>query len=533
MITKSSYNDGKIHLDYKSDFDKFATDFSEGNENLKKLLLTSWNLGIMTNACCVGHEDTFNGKMLYLNTDTGLPEEVSVTADEARLTYISFILDSINYEVLGSLCTHLFSKFDDKIECSIVFSSPSQANLSIYCSSSIKNDFFNFISDFLKSKTTMYCNQIVKLCASLEDILPRYLDNSSYSFILNGLSVHKSISKTDIECKNGDIETRFSYDFLGKENDIFLDVVKKDGRLLKYVPTNLSNYSSITFEAINRNVGAFEYVVPDKVDNYLDFVSFAVQKDSFSIFYIPDDIDNYSNIIFEAVKLNNDSFRFVDFNKVDNYFDIALFAVRKNGLLLSYVSSNIDNYSTIAFEAVRQNYEAFRYVDSKVNNYFEITLCAVSQNGLLLESIPSSIDGYSNIAFEAIKQNPQAFKFINVFSVYDYYEIALFALEKDCSLVRYIPTKYFKYNKLVLSVAVKKPEILKYLDYNSSIIKDVVYPVLYKNKQAYMYVPEHISINKNYKINFITYSCIKKIQNGVLKLQNKSIDDDNMSYKKI
>jgi hypothetical protein len=487
----------------------------------------------MTNACCVGHEDTFNGKMLYLNTDTGLPEEVSVTADEARLTYISFILDSINYEVLGSLCTHLFSKFDDKIECSIVFSSPSQANLSIYCSSSIKNDFFNFISDFLKSKTTMYCNQIVKLCASLEDILPRYLDNSSYSFILNGLNVHKSISKTDIECKNGDIETRFSYDFLGKENDIFLDVVKKDGRLLKYVPTNLSNYSSITFEAINRNVGAFEYVVPDKVDNYLDFVSFAVQKDSFSIFYIPDDIDNYSNIIFEAVKLNNDSFRFVDFNKVDNYFDIALFAVRKNGLLLSFISPDIDNYSTIAFEAVRSNYEAFKYVDSKVDNFFEIALCAVSQNGLLLKSISSSIDGYSNIAFEAIKQNPQAFRFINVFSVYDYYEIASFALEKDCSLIKYVPINYLKYNKLILDVSRKNPEILKYLDYNNSIIKDVIYPTLYENSNVDVYVPNQIIKSKKFRINFIAYSCIKKIKDFNLKLQRENVCDVKKSNKKM
>lgn len=538
MDIKNSYNDGKVHLDFfnKSIFEKeqIATEFAEGNDSLKNTLLTSWNLGFMTSACCAGHEDTFDGKMLCINVETGLPEKVDVTADQAKLTYISFILDKNSYQYLGSLCTALFSKFKDNISCSVAFSSISQANFSFHCAPSLKNEFFNFISDFLKTKTTLYCNDAAKLCVYLEEILPKYLNDNSYTFFSNNLKVHKSIYSANFEWNNGSVDTSFSYNFFNEENYIFLDVVRKDGLLLKYVPTNLTNYSTIAFEAVKQNTNAFGYVVPDKVDNYFDLVSFAVKRDSISILFVPGEIKDYSDIIYSAVKQNLDCFRFVDANMVNNYFEISLFAVKNNGLLLKYVPSDFDNYSTIAFVAVKQNYNAFMFVDSKVDNYFEIALCAVNQNGLLLESIPSGFEGYSNIAFEAIKQNPQAFKFISIFSVYDYYEIALFALEKDCSLIKFVPTDYSNYNKLVLKVAVKNPEILRFIDYNNSVIKDIIYPVLYENGHADMYIPNQIIKSKNFKINFMTYSCRKKIQDFNLKLQcEKVFNDVKKSNKKM
>ena len=41
--------------------EKMATLFSEGNEDLKKLLLTLWNNGVQTYACCAGHDETERG----------------------------------------------------------------------------------------------------------------------------------------------------------------------------------------------------------------------------------------------------------------------------------------------------------------------------------------------------------------------------------------------------------------------------------------------------------------------------------------
>ena len=51
--------------------EEMATLFSEGNEDLKKLLLTMWNNGIQTYACCAGHDksEKHNVGGLYENVD--------------------------------------------------------------------------------------------------------------------------------------------------------------------------------------------------------------------------------------------------------------------------------------------------------------------------------------------------------------------------------------------------------------------------------------------------------------------------------
>ncbi len=40
--------------------EKMATDFAEGNEDLKALLLLLWQIGIESNACCAGHDGEFH-----------------------------------------------------------------------------------------------------------------------------------------------------------------------------------------------------------------------------------------------------------------------------------------------------------------------------------------------------------------------------------------------------------------------------------------------------------------------------------------
>ena len=61
MLENNKYNDGHIHDNFysndKVDLEKRAIDFSEGNSSLKDVLLSLWNNGIETYACCAGHPE--------------------------------------------------------------------------------------------------------------------------------------------------------------------------------------------------------------------------------------------------------------------------------------------------------------------------------------------------------------------------------------------------------------------------------------------------------------------------------------------
>ena len=55
---KENLNNGHVLEVTKDMFEKAAIDFSEGNENLRKLLMYCFENNIKTSGCCSGH----NGK---------------------------------------------------------------------------------------------------------------------------------------------------------------------------------------------------------------------------------------------------------------------------------------------------------------------------------------------------------------------------------------------------------------------------------------------------------------------------------------
>ena len=65
----SKHYSSKIEYDFydkgNDELETKATDFSEGNDNLKTALLSLWNNNIKTQGCCTGHDDTES--IPYLN----------------------------------------------------------------------------------------------------------------------------------------------------------------------------------------------------------------------------------------------------------------------------------------------------------------------------------------------------------------------------------------------------------------------------------------------------------------------------------
>lgn len=93
----------------KLEIEEFAKEFSEGNAILEKLLLSMWDNGIKTIACCAGHEDR--------ESDPYIAFEVNGCSNPLIHTILSFLFKN-NY-IHGDV-TFLFQEKSNKIRCLVV-----------------------------------------------------------------------------------------------------------------------------------------------------------------------------------------------------------------------------------------------------------------------------------------------------------------------------------------------------------------------------------------------------------------------------
>ena len=125
-----SYNDGKVHTDFydkQVDIKQIADDFSEGDHNLKSVLLLLWENGIMTDACCRGHDD-------------------------GRPPYISFIINEKSKKLIQATSKYLYLQ-DGKIELDFSFYGKDYDTFIVYMGDEkSKEDFLNFVNRLLSKK---------------------------------------------------------------------------------------------------------------------------------------------------------------------------------------------------------------------------------------------------------------------------------------------------------------------------------------------------------------------------------------------
>ena len=250
--------------------------------------------------------------------------------------------------------------------------------------------------------------------------------------------------------------------FRFKTSSIALEIVRENGKTLKYVPTGISNYEKIAMEAVRENGEALCYV-PIDFPNYEEIALDAVRSDARVLASIPTTTSNYEELVLEVTKnypkpmlIISHSFRF-------KKPEIALEAVRENGEALYYVPIDFPNYEEIvlesikhyrnalkyvsksfkfkkpeiAMEVVRENGEALYYVPADMPSYEHIAMEAIKQNVSAIRFIPSTIPNYELIAREAIKQNPNAIKYVSS-NTPNYEQIALEAVRQNLTTVRFI-----------------------------------------------------------------------------------------------
>ena len=125
-----SYNDGQVHTEFYNksvDIEKIANDFSEGDYKLQSILLALWENGIMTIACCKGHDD-------------------------GRPAYISFVINEKSKKLIQSTSEYLYLQ-DGKIELDFGFNGKDYDTFTVYMGDEkVKEEYLNFINSLLSQR---------------------------------------------------------------------------------------------------------------------------------------------------------------------------------------------------------------------------------------------------------------------------------------------------------------------------------------------------------------------------------------------
>ena len=132
-----SYNDGHVHMEFydKSvDMENLAEDYSEGDDKLKKVLLSLWDNGIITTACCKGHDD-------------------------GRIAYLSFAINDRIKKIIQATSEYLYLQ-DGKIELDFESNGKDYNSFTVYMvNSKDKEDHYNFLNSLLSQKLEEYDEQ--------------------------------------------------------------------------------------------------------------------------------------------------------------------------------------------------------------------------------------------------------------------------------------------------------------------------------------------------------------------------------------
>jgi len=166
-----------------------------------------------------------------------------------------------------------------------------------------------------------------------------------------------------------------------KDSNIALEMVTVNGRLLKYIDSEISNYEEIALAAVRQDGYALEYVESDKISDskYEEIALAAVRQDGYALKYVePDKISDskYEEITLAAVKQNGYALGFVKPDKISDskYEEIALVAVRQDGYVLKYVEPDkLSNYTKIEEVAKQGKREAMESKSVNAESFEEET----------------------------------------------------------------------------------------------------------------------------------------------------------------
>lgn len=287
----------------KLNFELLAEQFSEGNDNLKMALLTSWKNDVQTVGCCIGHKERCdeNGmvKKLCVDFDTKEIVERKLSFEDSLSSYISFKIKIENSSVLSKLYTALDEKYLNKISLQLSVNPHGFLMLDVHAAESIKDDFFKFMTNFYTMNNNYQGSDLFNFFISLEENARE--NNDCYNEII--VQEKMMTSPLTYFYKKGDDTLLFFGEEINEEN--IIGTILNNISYLKYISDSNSNIPECFVEYIIESI---------------------IKRDINAIKYINKNVDNliYSRICMEAIKQDSKVLAMVDKSKLNDDFRNSL-----------------------------------------------------------------------------------------------------------------------------------------------------------------------------------------------------------------
>lgn len=232
------------------------------------------------------------------------------------------------------------------------------------------------------------------------------------------------------------------------KNDIVQIAVIQNGLALKYANNSIRNDIYIVSLAINQNINAFKYALPEAIlelikddvslYNYIspelkenhEFIKRLLNVNHSILSYLPPNILKINSIVHPIITKNGLALKFTDIRQYQK--QTVLLAVKQNGLSLQYAKNDLNNNIEIVSEALKQNGLALQFASDELKNNIDIVFMAINENAYALEFASPKV------AMEIIKQNGMTLQFVSDKLKNDI-EFVFAAVEENIDALQFAP----------------------------------------------------------------------------------------------
>lgn len=198
------------------------------------------------------------------------------------------------------------------------------------------------------------------------------------------------------------------------------------------------------------------FICPELRDNE-EFMLKVIQLGHSNIYYASSRLKSLDSFLFQAIEINKNIvyWNFVERKRDDEEFMFRL--IMKNVCTLSQTSSRIrmlKDFRIKLIENIRCNEELNHILVQSIFDFpkdFDIMLLVVKKDGILLKYMESEIKNDKKIALEAVKQNKEAYKYIGYSLLHDF--DILGALNNFIPKLKYTNSSLLRFSDVILVIS--------------------------------------------------------------------------------
>lgn len=248
-----------------------------------------------------------------------------------------------------------------------------------------------------------------------------------------------------------------------------LEMIKKDGNTLQYVPKEFQDDNDVVLEAISNSKTAFSYA-SDRLKDDESFVKRVIQINSSNFNFATERLRKKRDLALIAVK--NKDFNIMSLHSVhkcdEGVVNEAIKSSENERVIevLNYANKIFKNNRDLILLSIKKsNGEAFKLASSRLQNDKEVVMCAINStkdSGSLLEYASVEIKKDRDFLMTALMKNANLYLYLP-YEFQEDDEFIIATLKEDPTLVNTIPLDFKEDDYFIGIIEEFQPDIRKYI----------------------------------------------------------------------